>query len=493
MRGQKKVFLSLCGILFLTLLLTLSFPAFLPGRCCASPAAGDVDLSWEQQYLLDWNELILDISAVDESTAWCLATRMLDDCMAESTVLRTRDAGESWEYLEPDTGAPLFGIAAVDANTAWAVGEGVIAKTNDGGATWAVQDVGASCRLLAVSAPQEECIWAAGYEVDDGYPAGCRGIVLRTTDGGDNWSIIYEEEGVALYDISATDADAAWVSMWGGALHTDNGGLVWEAHELPLNETYPKVSSLDEESAWFLGCVDDIYGRELAVFTTTDGGSTWSHHYFGFTPSNTMLAGIDAVDADTAWVVAGLPGADPESGHGYIWRTVDGGYSWSEVDPGFEIRGLASCAAMGDTVLCGGMGFILRAVSSTPPGPSVTSVSPASAAQFTLAVDLQVEGSGFEPGAAVRLEKGAMVIDAYNVNVVSGELITCTVGLFGAEPGLYDVVVMNPDGKEARLPAGFTVTSPCGAGGGAAVLLLGLALGFFSLAAKPRGQARKSA
>jgi hypothetical protein len=49
-------------------------------------------------------------------------------------------------------------------------------------------------------------------------------------------------------------------------------------------------------------------------------------------------------------------------------------------------------------------------------------------------------------------------ITATGVNVASPTSITCSVNLTGAVPGLYNVVVTNPDGSFATLPGGFTVT-----------------------------------
>ena len=43
------------------------------------------------------------------------------------------------------------------------------------------------------------------------------------------------------------------------------------------------------------------------------------------------------------------------------------------------------------------------------------------------------------------------------MNVISPTNITCTVNLTGAVPGLYNVVVTNPDGSFGTLPGGFTV------------------------------------
>lgn len=114
---------------------------------------------------------------------------------------------------------------------------------------------------------------------------------------------------------------------------------------------------------------------------------------------------------------------------------------------------------------------------------AVTSVTPNQAYQHSFAMTIDdLAGSGFQPGAQVRLEMDGKVISAYGVNVVSPAQITCTVGFFGVEPGAYDVVVINPDGSRAKLEDGFRVISLCGAGSGTALLATGLMLGLVSAA-----------
>lgn len=113
---------------------------------------------------------------------------------------------------------------------------------------------------------------------------------------------------------------------------------------------------------------------------------------------------------------------------------------------------------------------------------AVTSVTPNQAYQHTFAMTVSLAGSGFKPGAQVRLEMDGKVINAYGVNVVSPARITCRVGFFGVEPGAYDVVVINPDGSRAKLDDGFRVISLCGAGSGTALLATGLMLGLVSVA-----------
>ena len=112
---------------------------------------------------------------------------------------------------------------------------------------------------------------------------------------------------------------------------------------------------------------------------------------------------------------------------------------------------------------------------------AVTSVEPTQALQYTLWMDIILEGNDFQPGATVRLEKGTTIINPIIINVASDTQIVCTVSLFFAEPGVYDVVVENPGGEDARLDDAFTVTSACGGGSGMALLMLGITLGLLSL------------
>lgn len=110
----------------------------------------------------------------------------------------------------------------------------------------------------------------------------------------------------------------------------------------------------------------------------------------------------------------------------------------------------------------------------------VSFISPRQAYQFTVSQALNISGSGFQPGAAVRLEMGGTVVKASNVKVQSDEYLTCSVGLWGAAPGTYDLVVINPDGSRARLETAFKVISPCGTGSGASVLVFGTTMGLLA-------------
>ncbi|MBN1490423.1 MAG: choice-of-anchor J domain-containing protein [Phycisphaerae bacterium] len=92
------------------------------------------------------------------------------------------------------------------------------------------------------------------------------------------------------------------------------------------------------------------------------------------------------------------------------------------------------------------------------PPPTVTGITPATGCIGGTVSVTDLAGTGFLPGAAVKLTRaGQADIDATNVTVVDPTRITCTFNLTGAEIGVWDVVVTNPDAQFAILSSGFSV------------------------------------
>ncbi len=92
--------------------------------------------------------------------------------------------------------------------------------------------------------------------------------------------------------------------------------------------------------------------------------------------------------------------------------------------------------------------------------PVVTSISPNSGENTGVLEVTDLSGGNFRPGATVSLTKDTAKIEAADVVVESGSKITCSLDLTGADPGVWDVVVTNPDTKADKLSGGFTVTEP---------------------------------
>jgi peptidoglycan-associated lipoprotein len=91
------------------------------------------------------------------------------------------------------------------------------------------------------------------------------------------------------------------------------------------------------------------------------------------------------------------------------------------------------------------------------PSPVVKTVTP-DQSNNNGSVALTIKGSAFRTGAFVVLSSRQMDIGATKVRVVSEAQINCEVNLNQADPGPYNVKVVNDDGKSGALTNGFTIS-----------------------------------
>ncbi len=100
---------------------------------------------------------------------------------------------------------------------------------------------------------------------------------------------------------------------------------------------------------------------------------------------------------------------------------------------------------------------------------SVVSVTPKTGVQGSTIAAVKLTGTGFQPGATVKLARtgSAVTIPGTNVVVASPTAITCRFALpMTAATGSWNVVVTNPGGQSATLSSGFTVSKYVPAGTG---------------------------
>jgi len=93
----------------------------------------------------------------------------------------TSVAQSGWFWQNPfPQGNDLFAAAALDPNTVVAVGGfGTILRTTDGGDSWTLQPSGTTENLFGVSF----------VDANTGTAVGDHETILRTDDGGDTWTL----------------------------------------------------------------------------------------------------------------------------------------------------------------------------------------------------------------------------------------------------------------------------------------------------------------
>jgi photosystem II stability/assembly factor-like uncharacterized protein len=141
-------------------------------------------------------------------------------------------AQEGWFWQNPKPqGNHLIGVFVFDQNTAIAVGQlGTVIKTNDGGMNWSVlHNVGGTVRtLLSVYFIDSSTGWAVGEE----------GVILKTTDGGAEWISQTSRTSNNLNSVYFTDVSTGWtVGRSGKILKTTTGGVVTSVEDVHHSET----------------------------------------------------------------------------------------------------------------------------------------------------------------------------------------------------------------------------------------------------------------
>lgn len=89
--------------------------------------------------------------------------------------------------------------------------------------------------------------------------------------------------------------------------------------------------------------------------------------------------------------------------------------------------------------------------------PIILEITPDSGAN-TGTIDVTITGANFQDGVSVKLTKETFSIIGTSTTVTNTTTITTIFDLIDAEEGLWDVVVINPDGQSDTLSNGFRVT-----------------------------------
>lgn len=165
-----------------------------------------------------------------------------------------------WEFVT-QVGTSLNDVQCTSENTVFVIGdEGLIMKTTDGGQNWNSQSLGATQLLRKLQFTSDAV----------GYILGLSGLgtdIFKTIDGGENWNPIYSVDLIDITDISCVNEDVIYVSFEDGSLKKSiDGGSLF------ANVT----SDSGVESIQFISeNVGYASGDGGAILKTTNGGINW--------------------------------------------------------------------------------------------------------------------------------------------------------------------------------------------------------------------------
>jgi len=252
--------------------------------------------------------------------------------------VRAQTSPYSWYWQNPlPQGNSLRAISLVRNNVMYAVGDlGTILKSTDGGTNWTV--------LKPLTTATYRSVWFT--DENNGVVVGDAGTVLKTSDGGASWSIRQIDNSINFNGVSFADAMTGTIVGDAGALYrTKDGGNSWAPQiGVPLISLYGIFYCDPTRGA--------IVGESGSIFRTVNGGTSWSRQYSGLENTQTRLLSVSFVDANSGAIAGDV---------GTILHTTNGGSSWTAQTSGtpFTLNAVCFADTMFGTVV-GDVGQIFR-------------------------------------------------------------------------------------------------------------------------------------
>lgn len=188
-------------------------------------------------------------------------------------------------------------------------------------------------KVVSYPSPWVYCGIASNYNLQDvffidkntGWTVSLNGVILKTTDGGTNWSVL-SSSTYSISGIHFINASEGWAVGNGTILRTTDGGATWTYSNFGVN--IKDVYFINSYTGWIIG--------DKTIFMTTDTGSTWYIQYTSTRP----LYEMHILDNDTGYV---------SGGSGTVLKTTDGGNTWLELNTSSQ-ENLLSISVVNDDI-----------------------------------------------------------------------------------------------------------------------------------------------
>ncbi len=200
-------------------------------------------------------------------------------------------------------GNSLTSVFFVSDQKGWAVGDlGTILKTTDGGSNWDIVFIDSQKKINALYFLTEQ----------NGFAVGNNGLILATENGGQSWTNLTFGNSIDhFYCIYFSTQNIGWI---GGTsiLKTTDAGKTWKKHDIGVFCEPYSIHFSSETRGWMTGTAG-----EGNIVCTTDGGETWQPKFL----DHRIYYSIRAISDTTA--IAALNFSE-------ILRTTDGGETWDK-------------------------------------------------------------------------------------------------------------------------------------------------------------------
>jgi photosystem II stability/assembly factor-like uncharacterized protein len=315
-------------------------------------------------------------SAVDSNICWGIKVSLADNSRQIPQIIRTTNGGSSWDTLAVPGGASgleASNIAALDANTAWALmwdrsgaTSGGVFKTTDAGIGWTRDPTlfpvpGAGPEAMHFFDSNNGVVWG---NIRGGYWE-----IYTTTDGGAHWIRVPStnipppqtgDSGLDGEEIASIGNTLWFCTFLRSVYKTTDRGMTWSVARNVLGSDGVGLVVAFKDELSGLACSPFNNSGGNRIQKTTDGGATWtslppgsipetptaiwlaydpvlhlyamtSHHFTEFT-TRTTPGSAYSMDDGLSWnLIDSLPHGPPvftSSGAGWSDGANDSVYKW---------------------------------------------------------------------------------------------------------------------------------------------------------------------
>lgn len=184
--------------------------------------------------------------------------------------------------------------------------------------SWNLQTTGITNTLNCIRVVNSNIAWAAGDS----------GKVIRTVNGGINWTLVDGENfgDAIIWNIDALDSSTAFVTITPLPLSTSyiyrtiNGGTTWEQVFSQDGGFINDIHMIDQMNGLAYG---DPVDNKWTIIKTNDGGTSWSQISTEPSPNGSEVGvyynSLYMIDSSYIWFL----------GTQRVYRSSDGGTTWT--------------------------------------------------------------------------------------------------------------------------------------------------------------------
>ena len=185
-----------------------------------------------------------------------------------------------------------------------------------------------------------------------GWAAGYYGTILKTIDGGRNWTHISLPNTDLIRRIQFLNKDYGWlVTHRGRIMNSEDGGATWKTLFMENNNiNLRNIKFLDSNIGWAVG-------HEGTILYTNDGGQNWTYQFLSNYTGRDLprLNGLTILSKTRA-ILAGE--------FGVIAETVNAGKTWTVISSPAIKATFTEIEQVGNSILAVGLDGVVAQVNS---------------------------------------------------------------------------------------------------------------------------------